>query len=78
MLIVVLKQKNNVFIPLNRNIMKKLLFILLSVLSIQTISAQTLERVAPEQVGMDSRRLMYTDELIETARSIGWSVEEEY
>ena len=47
--------------------MKKLLFILLSVLSIQTISAQTLERVAPEQVGMDSRRLMYTDELIETA-----------
>ena len=47
--------------------MKKLLFILLSVLSIQTVGAQTLERVAPEQVGMDSRRLMYTDELIETA-----------
>ena len=67
MLIVALNQKNKPFIHLNRNTMKKLLFILLSVLGIQAVSAQTLERVAPEQVGMDSRRLMYTDELIETA-----------
>ena len=29
--------------------------------------AQPLARVAPEQVGMDSRRLMYADEVIETA-----------
>ena len=35
--------------------------------SIQAVGAQTLQRVAPEQVGMDSRRLMYTDELIEAA-----------
>ncbi len=30
-------------------------------------SAQPLQRVAPEQVGMDSRKLMYADEAIEKA-----------
>ena len=30
-------------------------------------NAQSLQRVAPEQVGMDSRHLLYADEAIETA-----------
>ena len=47
--------------------MKKLLFLIIALCCMHTASAQTLQRVAPEQVGMDSRRLMYTDELIETA-----------
>lgn len=47
--------------------MKKILSILIALCCIQAVSAQPLQRVAPEQVGMDSRRLMYTDELIETA-----------
>ena len=32
-----------------------------------SVVAQPLQRVAPEQVGMDSRRLMYADEVIEAA-----------
>ena len=47
--------------------MKKLLFLIIALCCMHIASAQTLQRVAPEQVGMDSRRLMYTDELIETA-----------
>ncbi|MBQ4589743.1 MAG: esterase, partial [Bacteroidaceae bacterium] len=47
--------------------MKKLLFLMIALCCMHIVSAQTLQRVAPEQVGMDSRRLMYTDELIETA-----------
>ena len=31
------------------------------------VVAQPLQRVAPEQVGMDSRRLMYADEIINSA-----------
>lgn len=40
--------------------------LILIFLSLQT-SAQSLQRVAPEQVGMDSRRLMHADEAIEKA-----------
>ena len=47
--------------------MKKLLSLIITLCCVQAISAQSLQRVAPEQVGMDSRRLMYTDELIEAA-----------
>ena len=47
--------------------MKKLLSLIITLCCVQAISAQPLQRVAPEQVGMDSRRLMYTDELIEAA-----------
>ncbi|MBD8983884.1 MAG: esterase [Bacteroides cellulosilyticus] len=41
-------------------------FLFLALLALQA-NAQTLQRVAPEQVGMDSRKLMYADEAIETA-----------
>ena len=41
-------------------------FLFLALLALQT-NAQSLQRVAPEQVGMDSRKLMYADEAIETA-----------
>lgn len=44
--------------------MRKLIFILSIVLGVQTVAAQYLQRVAPEQVGIDSRRLMYADEAI--------------
>ena len=46
---------------------KSRLFLMIALCCMHTVCAQTLQRVAPEQVGMDSRRLMYTDELIETA-----------
>lgn len=41
-------------------------FLFLALLTLQA-NAQSLQRVAPEQVGMDSRKLMYADEAIETA-----------
>lgn len=41
-------------------------FLLLVLLALQA-SAQPLQRVAPEQVGMDSRKLLYADEAIEQA-----------
>ena len=41
-------------------------FLFLALLALQA-NAQPLQRVAPEQVGMDSRKLMYADEAIETA-----------
>lgn len=47
--------------------MKTLHLILFLLLGVQLASAQSLQRVAPEQVGMDSRKLMYADEAIETA-----------
>ena len=53
---------------LNSFIMKAIYFFLFS-LCLQAATAQPLQRVAPEQVGMDSRKLMYADEAIETAIS---------
>ena len=48
--------------------MKTLTSIILFLFSLQAITmAQSLQRVAPEQVGMDSRKLMYADEAIEDA-----------
>lgn len=48
--------------------MKTLTSIILFLFSLQAITmAQSLQRVAPEQVGMDSRKLMYADESIEEA-----------
>lgn len=47
--------------------MKPLYFFLFLFLSLQAATAQPLQRVAPEQVGMDSRKLMYADEAIEKA-----------
>ena len=47
--------------------MRALSYILLSLFCISSVVAQPLQRVAPEQVGMDSRRLMYADEIIESA-----------
>ena len=47
--------------------MKTLHLFLFLLLGVQLASAQPLQRVAPEQVGMDSRKLMYADEAIETA-----------
>ena len=41
-------------------------FLFLALLALQA-NAQPLQRIAPEQVGMDSRKLMYADEAIETA-----------
>lgn len=47
--------------------MKKVFLLLAVALGIQTVSAQVrLERVAPEQVGLDSRRMMYADQAIQT------------
>ena len=43
------------------------LFLLLFLFCLQTAFGQSLLRVAPEQVGIDSRKLMYADEAIETA-----------
>ena len=48
--------------------MKAIYFFLFS-LCLQAATAQPLQRVPPEQVGMDSRKLMYADEAIETAIS---------
>ncbi len=48
--------------------MKTLTSIILFLFCLQAITmAQSLQRVAPEQVGMDSRKLMYADEAIEEA-----------
>ena len=48
--------------------MKTLTSIILFLFILQAITmAQSLQRVAPEQVGMDSRKLMYADEAIEEA-----------
>lgn len=48
--------------------MKTLTSIILFLFSLQAITmAQSLQRVAPEQVGMDSRKLMYADEAIKEA-----------
>ncbi|WP_294618978.1 serine hydrolase [uncultured Bacteroides sp.] len=47
--------------------MKILTGILLLLFGMQAAGAQPLQRVAPEQVGMDSRKLMYADEAIEAA-----------
>lgn len=47
--------------------MKPLYFFLFLFLGLQAVTAQPLQRVAPEQVGMDSRKLMYADEAIEKA-----------
>lgn len=47
--------------------MKPLYFFLFLFLGLQAATAQPLQRVAPEQVGMDSRKLMYADEAIEKA-----------
>ena len=52
---------------LNLNTMRTLSYLLLSLFCITSAIAQPLQRVAPEQVGMDSRRLMYADEVIEEA-----------
>ncbi len=41
-------------------------FFFIVLLALQA-NAQSLQRVAPEQVGMDSRHLLYADEAIETA-----------
>lgn len=47
--------------------MKTFSFFLFLLLGLHTATAQPLQRVAPEQAGMDSRKLMYADEAIETA-----------
>lgn len=47
--------------------MKTLFTFLFLCLGLQTVVSQPLQRVAPEQVGMDSRHLMYADEAIENA-----------
>ena len=52
---------------LNLITMKTLSYLLVSLFCITSAVAQSLQRVAPEQVGMDSRRLMYADEVIEEA-----------
>ena len=52
---------------LNLITMRTLSYILLSLFCISSVIAQPLQRVAPEQVGIDSRRLMYADEVIEEA-----------
>ena len=47
--------------------MKTLISIFLLLSGLQAITAQPLQRVAPEQAGMDSRKLMYADQAIEAA-----------
>ena len=47
--------------------MKTLHLLLFLLAGLQVAIAQPLQRVAPEQVGMDSRKLMYADEAIEKA-----------
>ena len=46
--------------------MKKILFITLFLASTPACFAQHLEKVAPEQVGLDSRHLQYADQAIQT------------
>ena len=46
--------------------MKTLTSILVLLFGLQAATAQPLQRVAPEQAGLDSRKLMYADEAIET------------
>lgn len=59
--------------PIQRNVKASLLmgegilFLLVLLFFVQAAFAQPLQRIAPEQAGMDSRRLMYADEAIETA-----------
>ena len=47
--------------------MKTFTSILVLLFGLQAATAQPLQRVAPEQAGLDSRKLMYADEAIETA-----------
>lgn len=47
--------------------MKTFVSLLFLFLGLPSLMAQPLQRVAPEQVGIDSRKLMYADEAIETA-----------
>ena len=47
--------------------MKKIFLLALTCFAFQNIMAQHLQRVAPEEVGMDSRRLMYADKVIDNA-----------
>ena len=47
--------------------MKTLTSILVLLFGLQAATAQPLQRVAPEQAGLDSRKLMYADKAIETA-----------
>lgn len=47
--------------------MKKLIFLLCALAGAESLSAQHLRRVAPEQVGLDSRRLVYADSAINRA-----------
>lgn len=46
--------------------MKTLTSILVLLFGLQAATAQPLQQVAPEQAGLDSRKLMYADEAIET------------
>ena len=55
--------------------MKTFTSILVLLFGLQAATAQPLQRVAPEQAGLDSRKLMYADEAIETAiagKEIPW------
>ena len=61
------KNKTLKLFYLNRNIMKKIICLLSMFFGALCAVAQPLQRVAPEQVGMDSRRLLYADELINSA-----------
>lgn len=55
-------------IPHPNTIHMKTLFVILNIfLFTFQISAQPLQRVAPEQVGMNSRHLTYADQAIEKA-----------
>ena len=47
--------------------MKRFTFFFLIVLIALQMTAQSLQQVAPEQVGIDSHRLKYADEAIEKA-----------
>ena len=49
------------------DLMKTLCLILSCLLGFAAVSAQPLQRVAPEQVGMDSQRLLWADEAINQA-----------
>ena len=61
------KNKTLKLFYLNRNIMKKILSLFINLCCAIIAIALPLQRVAPEQVGMDSRRLMYADEIINSA-----------
>lgn len=49
------------------DLMKTLCLILSCLLGFAAVSAQPLQRVVPEQVGMDSQRLLWADEAINQA-----------